>query len=182
MWATPRLPSVCRLDDGGFSNDAYVAQLRAWMPAARAAFPMTGLGISTDFLDTPEQFTALFSSAVPYAIAMGAPDVWVKFSTFPGTANLVFSGYEESTNCRGVLPWVSELRIRDETGAWTPVQLFDYAMSGGIATGGQMQPNYFIWSFDAASQGPKAFANTQILEFIGSINGAVNFTKPFTYR
>jgi hypothetical protein len=113
---------------------------------------------------------------------MGGPDVWVKFSTFPGTANLVFSGYEEGTSYRGVLPWVSELRIRAETGVWTPVHLFDYAMSGGIATGGQMQPNYFIWSFDAAGQGPKAFANAQILEIIASINGAVNFTKPSTYR
>jgi hypothetical protein len=182
MWATSETAIGVPVDEGGFSNDAYVAQLQAWIPAARAAFPTTGLRISTDFLDTPAQFTALFSSAVPYAIAMGGPDVWVKFSTFPGTANLVFSGYEEGTNYRGVLPWVSELRTRDESGVWTPVQLFDYAISGGVATGGQMQSNYFIWSFDAAGQAPKAFTNAQILEFIASINGAVNFTKPSTYR
>jgi hypothetical protein len=182
MWVTSETAIPVPIDDGGFSNDAYVAQLQAWMPAARAAFPTTGLRISTDFLDTPAQFSALFDAALPYAIAMGGPDVKVKFSTFPGAANLVFSGYEEGTNYRGVLPWVSELRTRDETGVWSPVQLFDYAISGGIATGGQMQSNYFIWSFGAESQGPKAFTNAQILEFIASINGAVNFTKPSTYR
>jgi hypothetical protein len=182
MWATSATTLGVPVDEEGFSTDAYVAQLQVWMPAARAAFPTTGVRISTDFLDSPGQFTTLFNAAIPYAIAMGGPDVWVKFSTFPGTANLVFSGYEAGTDYRGVLPWVSELRTRDETGIWTPVQLFDYAISGGIATGGQMQSNYFIWSFDAAGQGPKAFTNAQILGFIASINGAVNFTKPSTYR
>jgi hypothetical protein len=82
---------------------------------------------------------------------------------------------------RGVLPWLSEVQIPNGSGVWAPAQLFDYAMSGSIATGAAMQSNYFIWLFDAGYMGPNAFTNAQILAFIASVDGAVNFTRPSTY-
>jgi hypothetical protein len=167
---------------GGFKEAAYIAQLQSWMAAARAAFPTSGLRVSANFLSTVEQMTTLFATAERYAVGVGGPDVKVDFSTFPSTSNLVFSGYQGTADYRGVLAWISEVETPDESGVSTPAQLYAYAMSGDITTGGSTHPNYFIWAFDATYLGPRAFTNSQILAFISSINGAINSTRPSSYR
>lgn len=181
MWATSETAIGVPSGDAGFSEEAYVEQLERWIPQARQAFQTSGLRISANFLSTPVQFTELFEAAQPYAIGMGGPDVKVDFSTFPGTSNLVFSGYEGGEDYRNVLPWISEVQTPDESGIWTPAQIYDYALDGNIATGGAMHSNYFIWAFDASWEGAKAFTNAQILAFVQSVNGVVNATPPSTY-
>jgi hypothetical protein len=54
-------------------------------------------------------------------------------------------------------------------------------MTGATDTGGSMRPNYFIWALDASWQGGNAFTNSQILDFIASINGAINLKAPSVY-
>jgi len=181
MWSASETAIGVPIGDGGFNDAAYVAQLQAWMSAARSAFPTTGLRVSANFLDTVEELTTLFQTAVRSAIGVGGPDVEVDFSNFPGTSNLVFSGYQGTTDYRGVLPWISEVQTADESGVSTPAQLYAYAMSGDIATGGSMDPNYFIWAFDASYLGPRALTNPEILEFISSIKGAINTRRPSSY-
>jgi hypothetical protein len=182
MFRTPETANASFRSSSQF--DAYVAQLQAWMAAARAAFPHTGLSISANFMDTPAQFTNLFATARSYAIGIGGPDVKMDLPgnpAYPGTSNLVFNGYEGGTDYRGVLPWVSEVQTPDESGVATPSQLYNEMMTGSPATGGSMNPNYIIWSFDAGWMGPNAFTNSQILAFIASVNGAANSKQPSTY-
>jgi hypothetical protein len=181
MWATSETAIGVPLGVGGFTEAAYIAQLQAWMAAARSAFPTSGLRVSANFLSTVEQMTTLFGTAERYAVGVGGPDVKVDFSTFPSTSNLVFSGYQGTTDYRGVLSWISEAETPDESGVSTPAQLYAYAMSGDITTGGSTEPNYFIWAFDASYLGPLAFTNSQILAFISSIKGAINTTRPSSY-
>jgi Putative Ig domain len=167
---------------GGGQYDQYVQQLISWMAGARAAFPHTGLSISANFLSSASQFNTLFNAAEHYAVGMGGPDTWPNFSTYAGTSNLVFNGDLGGTDYRGILPWVSEVQEPDENGNHgSPQDIYNFAMSGSLATGGSERPNYFIWSFGASWQGPNAFTNSQIVNFIASVNGAVNTAKPSTY-
>ena len=164
--------------------DQYVTQLQAWMAAARAAFPHTGLSVSANFMDTPAQFTALFSTAITYSVGMGGPDTWPAFTRFSGTSNLVFTDQYGGTDYRGTLPWISEVQQPDEDGHRSPSPLatFNFAMSGDPSTGGSTNPNYFIWALDATYQGPNAFTNPQILAFVASVNGAINSRPPSVYK
>jgi len=185
MWATSETAIGAPTGDGGFNYDAYVKQLQAWMPAARAAFPTTALRISGNFLDTVQQFASLLSTALPNAIGVGGPDVKMNLPgnpVFPGTSNLIFNGYEGGTDYRGALPWISEVQTPDESGSASPSQLYNEMMSGSLESGGSMRPNYFIWSFDAGYVGPDAFTNAQILSFVASVNGTLNTTKPSSYQ
>jgi len=183
MFRTPETANAAFTGSGQF--DEYVAQLQVWMKGARAAFPTTGLSISTNFLDTVAQFTTLFGTATTYAIGMGGPDVTADPSgypnTYPGTSNIVFNGYEGGTDYRGALPWVAEVQTPDEGGNASMATLYAEMMTGSLGTGGSMQPNYFIWSFDAGYVGPNAFTNAQILTFIASVNGEVNSKPPSSY-
>jgi hypothetical protein len=167
---------------GGGQYDQYVQQLISWMAGARAAFPHTGLSISANFLSSASQFNTLFNAAEQYSVGMGGPDTWPNFSTYAGTSNLVFNGDLGGTDYRGTLPWIAEVQEPDENGDHgTPAQIYDFAMTGSLSTGGSERPNYFIWSFDASWQGGNAFTNSQILSFISSVNGVVNSTRPSTY-
>jgi hypothetical protein len=181
MFRTPETANAAFTGSG--QDDQYVTQLQAWMAGARAAFPNTGLSVSANFLSTPEQFTALFATAITYSIGMGGPDTWPNFTTFDGTSNLVFNGQYGGTNYRGKLPWISEVQQPDENGVVSPSPLatYNFAMTGDPTTGGSMNSNYIIWAFDANWQGPNAFTNGQILNFIASVNGAVNTKAPSTY-
>jgi hypothetical protein len=183
MWATSETAIGTPTGDGGFNYGAYVEELQRWIPFARAAFPTTGLRISANFLQDPSQLTALFETARPHAVGIGGPDVKIPLAKpFSGTSNLVFNGYEGGLDYRGVLPWISEVQTPDESGIYSPSEIYDYAMGGAISLGGAMRPNYFVWGFDAGYMGPKAFTNAQILAFISSVDGAVNSTKPSTYE
>jgi hypothetical protein len=167
---------------GGGQYDQYVLQLVSWMAGARAAFPHTGLSISANFLSSASQFNTLFNAAEHYAVGMGGPDTWPNFSTYAGTSNLVFNGDLGGTDYRGVLPWVAEVQEPDENGNHgTPQDIYNFAMTGSLSTGGSERPNYFIWSFGASWQGSNAFTNGQIVNFIASVNGVVNTAKPSTY-
>jgi hypothetical protein len=185
MWSTSETAIGAPVGEGGFSYDAYVAQLRAWMPAARAAFPTTALRISGNFLDNVGQFASLFSTALPNAIGVGGPDVKLDLPgnpVFPGTSNLIFNGYEGGTDYRGALPWIAEVQTPDESGSASPLELYNEMMTGSLESGGSMSPNYFVWSFDAGYVGPNAFTNAQILSFVASVHGAVNTKTPSSYQ
>jgi len=184
--------------------DGNVTQDIVWAAAARNAFPKTGLSLCTNFMDTPAQFTKLFTEAEPYAIAMGGPDAKPYLAGnpadpayyYPPTSNIVFNGYMGSegtvanpkqgtdTDFRNVLPWVSEDQAvaPDET-AYTIQDSYDIMMQpGNEAISGSMSPNYYIFSFDATYlTSGTPWTNPQILAFIKSINGAVNSTKPSSY-
>jgi hypothetical protein len=181
MFRTPETANAAFTGSG--QNDQYVTQLQAWMAGARAAFPHTAISVSANFLSTSAQFTALFATAITYSIGMGGPDTWPNFTTFDGTSNLVFNGTYGGKDYRGILPWISEVQEPDENGNVSPSPLatYNFAMTGATDTGGSMQPNYFIWAFDASWQGGNAFTNNQILNFIASVNGAINLKAPSTY-
>jgi len=61
------------------------------------------------------------------------------------------------------------------------VQFYVEQMTGSLASGGSLKPNYFVWSFDAGYMGPDAFTNSGILAFVASVNGVTNTTRPSTY-
>jgi hypothetical protein len=183
MFRTPETSDAALTSSGQF--DAYVAQFQVWMKAARAAFPTTGLSITANFLDNVGEYTALLGTAVTYSIGIGGPDAYPNISgypnTFPGTSNVNFNGYVSGTDYRGVLPWIAEVQTPDEGGNASMATLYAEMMTGSLATGGSMQPQYVFWSFNASYMGPNAFTNAQILAFIASVNGAVNSKAPSSY-
>ena len=180
MFRTPETANAAFT--GGGQYDQYVQQLISWMAGARAAFPHTGLSISANFLSSASQFNTLFNAAEHYAVGMGGPDTWPDFSTYAGTSNLVFNGDLGGTDYRGVLPWIAEVQEPDENGNHgSPQEIYDFAMTGSPSTGGSERPSYFIWSFGASWQGANAFTNDQIVNFIASVNGVVNTSRPSTY-
>jgi hypothetical protein len=180
MWATSETSVGAPAGTGGFSFPAYIAQLEAWMPAARLAFPTSGLRISTNFFNTGAQFNGLFNAAIPYGICMGGPDVKLNLPGSPpfgGTANTVFNGYQGGADYRGVLPWAAEVQYPDLDGSATEAQLYAEMMTGSLVTGGSMLPQYFIWS---ASSKSSQFTLAQTLAFIAG-NNPVNVTRPSSY-
>jgi hypothetical protein len=182
MWSTPETSVAVTDGYKGFTQAGYLAQLQLWMPAARTAFPTTGIRISANFLGDVTQMQVLIADAAPHAIGMGGPDTYPSLVTFAGTSNLVFNGESGAPDYRGVLPWISEVQQPDESGRHGTIsQVYDFAMSGDPAKGGSMNPNYFLWALDASYQGPGAFTNGQIQAFIDSIGGTINTVRPSAY-
>jgi hypothetical protein len=189
MFRTPETANSAFGNQGQY--DQYVQQLIQWMAAARAAFPTTGISISTNFLDSAGELQTLFNAGETYAIGFGGPDVTIGVGSnpFPGTDTIVFNGYmgsggigQGTIDYRNKLMRVAEAQTPDESGTRGSMQQFyDQQMTGTLASGGSLQPNYYVWSFDAGYMGPNAFTNNGILAFIASVNGATNTTRPSTY-
>jgi hypothetical protein len=189
MFRTPETAVSAFANQGQY--DEYVQQYLQWMPAARAAFPTTGISISTNFLDSAEELQTLFNAGETYAIGFGGPDVTIGVGAnpFPGTDTIVFNGYmgsggigQGAIDYRGKLMRIAEAQTPDESGTRGSMQQFyDQQMTGSLASGGSLQPNYFVWSFDAGYMGPSAFTNNGILAFIASVNGATNAARPSSY-
>ena len=160
--------------------DGDVTQDIAWAIAARAAFPTTQLRLTTNFFDTAQQFTNLFSGIAPYGIGVGGPDVSLDLPgspPFPGTDAIVFNGWEDGTDWRNVLPRLAEVQWGDsaESGGVTQAQLYAEEYTGTSISGGSTTPNYFIWG---ASQQNPSWTLSSTVSFIASINGKVNRTCP----
>jgi len=189
MFRTPETANASFSGQGQY--DEYVQQLIQWMAAARAAFPTTGISISSNFMDSPGELQTLYNAGETYAIGFGGPDVFdgLGSNPFPGTDMIVFNGYmgsggigQGSIDYRDKLMRVAEAQTPDETGTRGSMQQFyDEQMTGTIASGGSLHPNYFVWSLDAGYTGPDAFTNSGILAFIASVNGVTNTTRPSTY-
>jgi hypothetical protein len=162
--------------------DGDVAQDIAWAAAARAAFPHTQLRLTTNFFDTAEQFTNLFTGIEPYGIAVGGPDVSLDLPgspPFPGTDAIVFNGWEDGKDWRNVLPRIAEVQWGDSaaSGGVTQAQLYDEEYTGTTISGGSVNPNYFVWG--AAQENP-AWTLASTVSFVASIGGKVNTKCPST--
>ena len=189
MFRTPETANASFGSQGQY--DQYVQQLIQWMAAARAAFPTSGISISSNFLDSAAELQTLYNAGENYAIGFGGPDVFEGLGSnpFPGTDMIVFNGYmgpggpgEGAIDYRGKLMRVAEAQTPDESGLRGSMQQFyDEQMTGSLASGGSLKPNYYVWSFGAGYMGPDAFSNDGILAFIASVNGVTNTTRPSTY-
>src|ERR1700733_10974767 len=186
MFRTPETANASFGSQGQY--DQYVQQLIQWMAAARAAFPTSGISISSNFLDSAAELQTLYNAGENYAIGFGGPDVFEGLGSnpFPGTDMIVFNGYmgpggpgEGAIDYRGKLMRVAEAQTPDESGLRGSMQQFyDEQMTGSLASGGSLKPNYYVWSFGAGYMGPDAFSNDGILAFIASVNGVTNTTRP----
>jgi hypothetical protein len=169
--------------------DGNVTQDIIWAAAARKAFPTSGLRLTTNFVDTAQQFNTLFNGIIPYGIAVGGPDVNVDLpegtapaysNAFPGTDSIVFNGFLGGMDYRGVLPFVAETQWGDIPVAYGPsylTTLYTELFSGALGSGGSLMPNY--WLIDAVNQGP-GWSPTAVAEWMGAA-GPLNTTRPSSY-
>ena len=169
--------------------DGDVTQDIIWAAAARKAFPTSGLRLTTNFMDTAQQFNTLFNGVIPYGIAVGGPDVKVDLpegsapsysDDFAGTDTIVFNGFLGGVDYRGVLPFVAETQWGDTPATEGPsylTTLYQELFSGGLGSGGSLMPNY--WLIDEVNQGP-GWDPTSIAAWMGGA-GSLNTARPSSY-
>lgn len=168
--------------------DGNVAQDIVWAAAARAAFPTSGLRLCTNFMDTAQQFTDLFSGIQQYAIAVGGPDVKVNLpagttpsyaNAFVSTDTIVFNGFVGGHDWRNTLAFVAENQYGDIPAQDDPsylTTLYSELFSGALGSGGSVMPNY--WLIDQ-NQGP-GWSVAAVAAWMGAA-GSVNTTRPSSY-
>lgn len=151
--------------NGGYTDAAYIAQLKRWMIASRAAWPHTGLRLQLNYFISAYQESAdLARVANQYQIAMGGPDTVPASSGDTGLdyGDLAFNGKLGGIDYRGKIPRVAEVQ--------------DYSLSHGFTLPAiqsravELGANYIVWSKNGYS---KLQWSRDIAPFIRSINGAV---------
>jgi hypothetical protein len=169
--------------------DGDVTQDIIWAAAARKAFPTSGLRLTTNFVDTSQQFNTLFNGIIPYGIAVGGPDVMVNnaggtppsySNDFAGTDSIVFNGFIGGVDYRGVLPFVAETQWGDIPAADGPsylTTLYAELFTGALGSGGSLMPNY--WLIDEVNQGP-GWSPASVAAWVGNA-GSLNTTAPSSY-
>ena len=186
------------------------AQYIAWAANARKYFPTTGISLTINFMNTAAQIAQIYEGVMPYAVFIGGPDTFAKginnaytpgSGKYNGISNIVFNGYIDAngnssgTDYRGRLGWVTETETPEEiypggSGGLAyqgPQNVYnemfgiaDSISPGTVASGGNMQPQYFIFSLNAAWQ-DKGWADSDIKEFIAA-GHPVNATRPSSYH
>jgi hypothetical protein len=185
-------------------------QYIAWAANARKYFPTTGISLTINFLSTAAQVVQIYEGVLPYALFVGGPDTVGKginttyapgSGKYDGISNIVFNGYIDAngnspgTDYRGKLGWFAETETPEEiypggsggVAYQSPQNVYnemfgitDSVAPGTIASGGNMQPQYFIFSLNAAWQN-KGWRDSDIKTFIAE-GHPVNTTRPSTYH
>ena len=186
------------------------AQYIAWAANARKYFPTTGVSLTINFMDTAAEIAQIYEGVLPYAIFIGGPDSFGKgintaytpgSGKYNGISNIVFNGYIDGngnspgTDYRGKLGWFAETQTPEEVypggsgglAYQTPLNVYnemfgtaDGVAPGTVASGGNMQPQYFIFSLDAAWQN-KGWSDADMKAFIAAQH-PVNTTRPASYH
>jgi hypothetical protein len=186
------------------------AQYIAWAANARKSFPTTGISLTINFMDTAAEIAQIYEGVLPYAVFIGGPDSFGKgintvyapgSGKYNGISNIVFNGYIDGTgnspgtDYRGKLGWFAETQTPEEVypggsgglAYQTPQNVYnemfgvaDSVAPGTVASGGDMQPQYFIFSLDAAWQN-KGWSDADMKAFIAAQH-PVNTTRPSSYH
>lgn len=179
--------------------EAMPARYIAWAQAARLAFPSTNLSLSTNFLHSAVDLATLFAGVVPYGVFIGGPDTKAPGlntnyvpgnGNFDGISNIVFNGYigangmtSTAIDYRGKLGWIAETQTPEETyNQQSPQDTYNamFGVTAGVAQGavsygGDMQPQYFIFSLGFFQ--PNSWTQADVTSFISGAH-PVNTTAP----
>jgi hypothetical protein len=163
------------------SYDGYVANYAQWMPAMRAAGPHTGVRISSNFMNTPAEWTTMFTNAAQNNIIMGGPDATIDSApAFSGAARLTYNGYLGGKDWRSQVIWVAENQGTDipvDDGISYLSALYNFYFTGPLDAGGSAKPSYWIiQQFNLNAQ----FTIPNITGWIASAD-ALNKTAPAGY-
>lgn len=186
------------------------AQYIAWAANARKYFPTTGISLTINFLDSAAQLAQIYDGVLPYAVFIGGPDTFARgintaytpgSGKYNGISNIVFNGYIDAsgnspgTDYRGRLGWFTETETPEEIypegsggiAYQSPENVYnemfgtaDSIAPGTVASGGNMQPQYFIFSMHAGWQ-DKGWRDSDIKEFIAA-GHPVNTVRPSSYH
>jgi len=189
---------------------ALPAQYVAWAANARKYFPTTGISLTINFMNTSGQIAQIYEGVLPYAVFVGGPDTFGRgintaytpgSGKYNGIANIVFNGYIDrdgnspGVDFRGKLGWFAETETPEEIylgGAHglanqSPLNVYNEMMGnsddiapGTLASGGDMRPQYFIFSLNASWQN-KGWTDSEMQSFIAA-GHPVNTTRPSTYH
>jgi hypothetical protein len=172
--------STANLPGSGYSTTAWIARLKDWMTAQRAAWPNTAIRVGTNYFDTDAQMQDVIAHAATLQITCGGPDNFSRVYQ----SNPIYTGFNGGIDHRDVIPWVGEnQRPATSSGGTsaTSAQVYAFNETGALSSGGSTKPNYYIWNRNTDSTGGAETWATHILPFIRSISGACNTTTPSSY-
>jgi hypothetical protein len=186
------------------------AQYIAWAANARKYFPTTGISLMINFMNSAAQIAQIYEGVLPYAVVIGGPDTIAKglntnytagSGKYNGISNIVFNGYIDANgnspgrDYRARLGWFAETETPEEIhpggsrglAYQSPQNVYnemfgiaDDIAPGTLASGGNMQPQYFIFSLNAAWQ-KAGWSDSEMRAFIAA-GHSVNTTRPSTYN
>jgi hypothetical protein len=164
----------------GFSQTAYVDQVRRWYSASTQAWPHTQLRLNANYLGSDDQLVTLMSAlSAKGGLAIGGPDPELPLPTISRTiqANQLFRAVRGGgDDLRGQTAWVGE---QQEFGlgvriTQTPGEIFNYQYN-------TMRANYMIWLMNTWTGGAEQKWPTGILPYVRSINGKIHTECPDKY-
>ena len=189
---------------------ALPAQYIAWAANARRYFPTTAISLTINFLNDAAQIAQVYEGVLPFGVFIGGPDTLGKgintsytagSGRFDGISNIVFNGYIDAhgdspgIDYRGKLGWFAETETPEEiypggSGglAYQSAQnaynemfgIADGTAPGTLASGGNMQPQYFSFSLNAGWQN-KGWTDSDMKAFIAA-GHPVNTVRPSSYH
>jgi hypothetical protein len=164
----------------GFSQTAYVTQLKRWYIASNQAWPHTQMRLNANYLGSDTQLSDLISAITAKGgVAVGGPDPELPLPTISRTiqANQIFRASRGGgDDHRGQTAWVGEQQAFGLGTRITqlPKEIFDYQYN-------TMRANYMIWLYNTWTGGDPQKWKTGILPFIRSINGKIHTDCPDKY-
>lgn len=159
----------------GWTTANWIARLKSWGVAMRAAWSQTGVRIYTNYLDTDAQMQDLIAFCAVNKITCGGPDNYSRIYQ----SNPIYTGHNGGIDYRNVIPWASEnQRPAQSSGGSTATsaQIYAHNETGALSAGGSTKPNYYVWYRPYLGE-----TWSQVLSFIQSISGACNTSVPAAY-
>jgi hypothetical protein len=174
--------SVAAPAGSGFSNAAYITQLKRWFDASGKAWQHTQLRLAANYIGSDAQISDLMSYASANGgVIIGGPDPELPLPNFTRTvqANEIFRAAQGSgPDMRASVPWIGEVQEMGLGTKYTqlPAEINDYQSN-------VMHASYMVWLRNGWVGTSQQMWNTGILPFIRSINGKVYGTDcPAIYR
>jgi hypothetical protein len=174
--------SVAAPPGGGFSNSAYIVQLKRWFDASEKVWLHTQLRLAANYIGSDAQISDLMSYASANGgVIIGGPDPELPLPTITRTvqANELFRAAQGSgSDMRGVVPWIGEVQEMGLGSKYTqlPADIYNYQAN-------TMHASYMVWLRNGWVGTAQQMWSTGILPFIQSINGKVYGTDcPAIYQ